>query len=372
MAIFDRNHTHCMVISGLTDHMTINDNITGLFHKNDTKLKQMRWGIQGDVDFVTQGYEIYFILTASEGGVNSGMQEWGDRQLQFHGKKTRQNAHDRDYSLNYLGYSTDHGTFYYYYTENNDTASYQDTILDIHKYHEEIGLPTKYILLDSWWYYKGLFDGVSNWSAMSNIFPNGLQYLYSQTGWKVVAHNKYWSIDNVYKTEYEFTESIYDALPLQYRFWNDLFANNTNWGMIVYEQDWLSRTSESLPLLLNSLSFGREWLMNMANAANEYDINIEYCMSYPRHIMSSVQLLSVTQTRVSGDYLPGDRKEQWRIGISSIFAWSLGLAPSKDSMWTMSEKQDGPYLDSTHEPFNRLQAAILALSNGPIAFGDQI
>ena len=38
----------------------------------------------------------------------------------------------------------------------------------------------------------------------------------------------------------------------------------------------------------------------------------------------------------------------------------------------MRDKQPGPYLPDTHEPWNRLQAVVLALSNGPIAFGDQI
>eukprot|EP01084_Bolivina_argentea_P143822 252501_1 len=207
---------------------------------------------------------------------------------------------------------------------------------------------------------------------MPNIFPNGLQYLYAKTEWKVVAHNRYWSVDNVYQKQYNFTRSDYDELPMDYIFWNDLFKNNTNWGLIVYEQDWLSRSSETLPLLLNSLTFGRTWLRDMANAAMKYDINIEYCMSFPRHVLTSSELLSVTQTRVSGDYIPGDRKEQWRIGTSSILAWSLGLAGSKDSIWTMRDKQPGPYLKDTHEPFNRLQAVVLALSNGPIAFGDQI
>ena len=43
-----------------------------------------------------------------------------------------------------------------------------------------------------------------------------------------------------------------------------------------------------------------------------------------------------------------------------------------DSIWTMRDKQPGPYGPETHEPWNRLQAVVMALSNGPIAFGDQI
>eukprot|EP01084_Bolivina_argentea_P066462 121141_1 len=127
MAIFNKQNSNCIVISALTDHMAINDNAT-LFDRHN-QLKQMRWGIQGNVDTIPSDYEIYFILTIADGGVNSGMLEWGDRQLQWNSNnlKKRGDSHTRDYSLNYLGYSTDHGAFYYYYTEDNNTKNYQET-----------------------------------------------------------------------------------------------------------------------------------------------------------------------------------------------------------------------------------------------------
>ena len=238
MAIFNRNLSECLVISALTGHMATNDNVTTLLDRDD-ETKQMRWGIQGGVDGIPKGYSVSFLLSVAEGGVNAGMKHWGDLQLSWHGKKQRGDAHARDYSLNYLGYSTDHGAYYYYYTEPNKT--YQDTVLDIHAYHEQSKIPTRYILLDSWWYYRGAFGGVSNWTAMPSVLPKGLEYLYAQTGWKVVAHNRYWSPDNVYQAQYNFTKDLYDALPLDYVFWDDLFSNNSDWGLMVYEQDWLSQ-----------------------------------------------------------------------------------------------------------------------------------
>ena len=51
-------------------------------------------------------------------------------------------------------------------------------------------------------------------------------------------------------------------------------------------------------------------------------------MAWPRHLLSSVEIPVVTQTRVSDDYSPGN--EQWRIGITTILAHSLGLAAFKD------------------------------------------
>ena len=47
------------------------------------------------------------------------------------------------------------------------------------------------------------------------------------------------------------------------------------------------------------------------------------------------------QGRVSDDYQPGN--DQWRIGVSSIFAWQLGVAPFKDDFWTTSVEPGDVY-----------------------------
>ena len=95
------------------------------------------------------------------------MQEWGQRQLQYFGVRQKGNSHSRDYTLQYLGYSTDNGAYYYYHTEPN--KNYQQTIVDVANYHKSVGLPTKWVLLDSWWYYQGTNGGVKNWTARPAI-----------------------------------------------------------------------------------------------------------------------------------------------------------------------------------------------------------
>ena len=50
------------------------------------------------------------------------------------------------------------------------------------------------------------------------------------------------------------------------------------------------------------------------------------------------RILLIFQARVSDDYHLTD--DQWKIGVSSIFAHALDLAPSKDTFWT-SKVQDG-------------------------------
>ena len=120
----------------------------------------------------------------------------------------------------HTGYSTDNGAYYYYQTE--PLKNYQETMLDVKAYHDKLGLPTKWVLLDSWWYYKGINGGVKNWTARPDIFPDGLQAVYEGTKWKIQAHNRYWSLDNVYannidgQTEtgnYPFTWGETSAMP---------------------------------------------------------------------------------------------------------------------------------------------------------------
>ncbi len=102
---------------------------------------------------------------------------------------------------------------------------------------------------------------------MPDLFPNGLERVLQETGWPIIAHNRYWSSKNVYAkqnggpfnfvignggyikrvfsakgnhifTEYdEYNQSI--ALPQDGDFWKHLFHEATKWGLEVYEQDWL-------------------------------------------------------------------------------------------------------------------------------------
>ena len=377
ICIFDKEMNNSLVISPLTDHMAASNYVTKI---PSPDYFECQFGLIGGINNIQSGYSIKFILSATKngGGVNEAMKNWGDKQLKYHNKMRMDQHHSRDFTLNYLGYNTANGGYYYYYTEPD--KNYQETLIDVKKYHDNVGLPTKWILLDSWWYYKGKNNGVYNWTSMPNIFPNGLRYLYKSTNWRVMAHNRYWSLDNVYagnipgsnsSGKYNFTwGNNTSALPLQYEFWQYLFDINMDWGLTVYEQDWLLTSMQQIPLLSSSITFGKQWLKQMDNAAFKHNLCIQYCMDITRYLMTTVELLSVTQARVSGDYHPGNN--QWQIGVTSIFALALDIAPSKDSYWSMPNLQNQPYGNGTSEPFNRLQSLVLTLSNGPITFSDRI
>ncbi|CAF4450799.1 unnamed protein product, partial [Rotaria magnacalcarata] len=64
-------------------------------------------------------------------------------------------------------------------------------------------------------------------------------------------------------------------------FWIDLFTDASNWGLVLYEQDWLNvQTIDFLPTRTD-INLGEQWLMSMGAAAEQFGINIQYCMSLP-------------------------------------------------------------------------------------------
>ena len=111
-----------------------------------------------------------------------------------------------------------------------------------------------------------------------------------------------------------------------------------NWRPFVYEQDWISTTFGKSKALTNATGVGDKWLTSMNDAAASLDMTIQYSMSFTPAILQSSKLQAVTQIRGSGDYTVGG--SQWRIGLTSMYYWALGVVASKDTLWT-TESQPG-------------------------------
>ena len=63
---------------------------------------------------------------------------------------------------------------------------------------------------------------------------------------------------------------------------------------------------DGLAALTRDISLGRKWLTDMNNGAAASGLHIQYCLSYPRHLLQSVELPAVVQARSSRDYEPGN------------------------------------------------------------------
>ncbi|CAF4488371.1 unnamed protein product, partial [Rotaria magnacalcarata] len=75
-------------------------------------------------------------------------------------------------------------------------------------------------------------------------------------------------------------------------------------------------------------------------------------MSLPRHALQALEIPRVTQARVSVDYAIhlDERVPQWNIGVSSMLADAIGLAPYKDVFWSSSNEPGAPYRKTSMEP----------------------
>ncbi|XP_071097695.1 uncharacterized protein [Haliotis cracherodii] len=378
LVLFDRDG-NTILIQAFTNFMAVS-----MYY--DSVTSTVNWGIMGDVDTVPAGFEITVVLHASDKGINKAFEDLGMRMRYWYDKTDYYKKLDQ--TLNYLGYWTDNGAYYYYHTENNVT-DYEQTLIDVKAYSDQMGVPYKYMQLDSWWYYKGGLNGVTSWSAMPSVFPHGLQFLHKKIGLPIAAHNRYWSRNATYAKQnggkYNFVVGDLISLPDDQSFWDDFFKKAKGWGLILYEQDWLNAQLLGLEALQNNLELGQRWLEQMGKGAQKNGMTIQYCMSLPREALQSLTVPTVTQARASDDYQLLD--DQWKIGITSLFAYSLGLAPSKDTFWTTEIQPGNPYdrKNGSHttpgdvsrnknatEPYPMIQTLVAVLSTGPVGPGDRI
>ncbi|XP_046337463.2 uncharacterized protein LOC124119101 [Haliotis rufescens] len=365
LALFDRAKTaNTLIITPASEFMS-----SSIYHQNNGKgINNLFWGVMGGVNTVPRDFETSYIMFCGNQGINKAFVSWGEILQTWYGHKD--DFVKSDLTVNYLGYWTDNGAYYSHNTEEG--KNYQDTVVDVVSYTQQIGLPVRYFQYDGWWYYKDSNGGIVQWTAMSDVFPSGMEWLYNKTNLPALAHSKFWSSNNTYAKQnggnYNFIIDGQKALPTEERFWTDLMSSARQWGLLVYEQDFLDTQFDSVTQLHTDVHLAKQWLKEMGNGAAKNGLRIQYCMAYPRHALQSLEIPVVTQARVSGDYHPGN--DHWKIGVSSLLAWAIGLAPYKDNFWTTSVQPGNRY--NASEPNTALLAVVSTLSTGPVGISDKI
>ena len=147
--IFDRASLDSAVLSAYENPMAVS-------HAMSTP-GCIEFGVMGNVDTIPANYSITMILSV-EKGVNQAVSRWGKELREAYGKHTLDISRAMDVTLQYLGFTTDNGAYYYYNTEPD--TDYGQTLVSVKKYADRVGIPYSYVLLDSWWYYKGQNGGV--------------------------------------------------------------------------------------------------------------------------------------------------------------------------------------------------------------------
>ncbi|XP_067662767.1 uncharacterized protein [Haliotis asinina] len=365
LALFDRSKTaNTLIITPASEFMA-----SSMYHQNNHKGKNnVFWGVMGGVNTVPKDFETSYIMFCGNQGINKAFVSWGQILQTWYGHK--EGFVKSDMTINYLGYWTDNGAYYYHESEKG--KNYQDTVLDVVSYIQQIGLPVRYFQYDDWWYYVDPHNAIMQWKPRPDVFPSGLEWLYNKTSLPVLAHSKFWSSNNTYAKKnggaYNFIIDGDKALPTDERFWQDLMSSARQWGLVVFEEDFLDSQFDALTPLHTDVNLGRQWLLEMGNAAAKNGLRIQYCMTYPRHALQSLEIPVVTQARASRDYHPGS--DHWKIGLTSLLAWAIGLAPYKDNFWTTSVQSGNPYNGS--EPNTALNAVVATLSTGPVGISDMV
>lgn len=365
-AVFDQNAQYCAVVGAFVHPMALSS--------YSPAPGTVQYGVMGNSTSLPADFRPQILVSFSKQGVTHGLLSFGKRFIDFYGKQP--GWEQRDLTLRWLGYTTDNGAYYYYHTLPN--ASYDATLRAVHRYAQKEGIPYRYILLDSWWYFKGSNGGVSEWKALPSIFPHGISSLTNATGLYIQAHNRYWAWDNVYKDKYHFIldDVRQGSVPADDRFWPDLLREGAKqWKLVVYEQDWLwNEFDQYVGPMLEDVYLGRQWLQQMNQGAVANGLAIQYCMPFIRHLLQSPEMSAVTQARASDDYVvsPYEGVDNWRIGGQSLLITALGLLPSKDGFWSTSYQAGNPYGEERFGGFPRLQSAVTSLSGGPVAIADGI
>jgi len=365
LALFNSNLVTVMISpfnNFLIGEQTLSQELHGLF----------ACGLQGKIQSVPTGFVHSTIITASQ-GVNNAHMYWGGLLLKFYGKAPKTVA--EDFSVKYLGYWTDNGAYYYYLSEPG--KNYAETMVDVYDYIKSIDLPVQYYQYDSWWYFKGSTSGLLLWEPKPDVFPDGIKALQQKMGSKpIVLHNRWFENDTYYMTKmgYPFiSESKGYAIPLSEEPFLYMMTKAKDWGLIVYEQDWLVDQYLDMEATQTNVSIAHNWMTYMNNAATKVGLTIQMCMPLPGHILQSVLMSSVTQVRGSGDYQRQIYdKNNWALGYTSMLHHALGLFPFKDCFWSSNATQTGCVQKVCVEPNAVLETLTAALSTGPVGPADKI
>jgi len=282
-----------------------------------SKTGRLASGLNSGVHGLPEGFSHRTLLVLGK-GINRVWEIWGQALTDLQGKKRP--ANDADIGLKYLGYWTDNGGTYYY---NFDLQKgYEKTLLDLMASYREKGLPFHYLQLDSWWYPKTFtrpsgdkaenphprnpkmppakwnrYGGMLEYVADPDVFPDGLGGFHKKLGLPLITHNRWIDYESPYRQKYK----ISGVGAVDPKWWDDVIGQIVSWGVVTYEQDWLSAIYNNSPEMQTTVWAGEAFMSNMARACREHGLTMQYCMAQPRHFLQGSKYSNLTTIRVSGD-----------------------------------------------------------------------
>eukprot|EP00729_Bicosta_minor_P007972 gene7972-15212_t len=269
------------------------------------------YGVGSEVTSLPTGFVFQTLFYASGAGITAGVDAWGGAMKAVHNFTAKM----PDTRLTQLGYMTDRGGYYYWYANPPDLHKSSQVGLPERKFKElaahfhSVSLPVKYYQLDAYWYAcDGWNACIEDFAPHPGYFPNGLAALSKTLGAPLNLYHNYFCPKN-----------NYTALGFDF-------------------------VSGGIP--------------------------ITSCMSTPRYILESLKNNAATAARASVDYAQDGGGNVLRFGYVTSLFWALGLAPSKDTFWSVGPTQpaDGTYVphQTARHPNPELHTIVAGMSMGPV------
>ena len=305
-------------------------------------------GVDSVIPWLPAGFSQRTLLVADQ-GINRAFDTWGHALTDLEGKVRPSN--EADITLSHLGYWTDNGARYYY--AFSEKLGYEKTLVAIRDEFQAKGVPLGYVQLDSWFYPKGAagswmdhLDGIYKYEASPQLFRTGLEAFQDQIRLPLVTHARWIDDDSPYRHEYRMSNNV----STDPRYWNMVMKYLSGAGGTTYEQDWLATYAQTDINLSDPDAF----LNEMARAAAERGLTIQYCQPRASDYLQASKYNNVTSIRTSPDRF----SERWwdRFLYGSRLASAMGIWPWTDVF--MSAEAD-----------NLLLAT---LSAGPVGVGDPL
>jgi hypothetical protein len=322
---------------------------------------RIEYGIEGEIDEIPEGFTHRFLLVKGK-GINATVEEWGRLLMQDRGVSKRDRYADT--GVSYLGYWTDNGAAYFY--REIPGKNFEGTLLAVKDEAGKLGIPYGYFQIDSQWYFRGpdtttRKGGLYKWEPNPEYFPDGLAAFRQRLGLPLIAHNKWFIIDNGYKDDYPFVSGEAWSIPLGREVYDIFMRNAKAWGIETYEPDWLMSHIWEIPYLRQGIGRAEKWMLDQNDAAIEQERTMQLCMAGAAHLMFTLDMPAVTTFRTSIDYHAATSKESYwpMFHTVNMLASALGVMPFKDNF-------------HSSEAWGEQEALISNLSAGMVGVGDAI
>ncbi|WP_420451553.1 Sip1-related alpha-galactosidase [Ilumatobacter sp.] len=360
-------------------------------------------GWHGDLDDVPAGFRTRMGLY--EGRTVAGVLDRWSRDLGVDQRRRRRGGA----LTTHLSYWTDNGAAYWYRTEPGRTIA--TSVAEAVERLRADDVPVRAIELDSWFYdhevprpiaeigypHEVPPTGTRSWTPRADAFDraDGLDPGEDERGGgaapgsdvagdalerfadrlgrpPLVLHARHvsprspdvdggWWVDE------------HAAFPRDPGFFRRWFADAARWGATCIEQDWMLMYWFGVRAMRSAPGRAAAWQRALDEQAASSDLDLVWCMATPADMVLAASLERVVAVRTCDDYrFARDPAVLWTWFLTvNRLAGALGLVAFKDCFFSNADVDDGDD-DIDGDPHAELEAALAALSGGPVGIGDRI